>query len=809
MNRRFSIESAARRLPRRRLVPLLAAVVVVAMAWSPVAALPYPTTREDFRLPGTQPLTVTDPFALPSACSPCHSNYGQPSVEPFRNWKGSMMAHSGRDPLMLAALAVANQDLEHSGETCLRCHMPKGWLEGRSTPEDGTAINAGDREGVQCTICHRLVDPFAAPENPPQDGPILAGLSQPVPILSSAMMVVDPLDRLRGPFDIVADLGSDPHAPTRPTLVSPFHESAELCGVCHNVGNPAFTRNMSGEYDLNALDTPGDPTLAFPEQSTYDEWAASTYAATGVLAPQFGRNQSVVSTCQSCHMPDVSGRDANGGVTRDDVPLHEFVGGNAFIPKILPFHPAFGAEVDASLLASTVDKATAMLRRAAKLSLDLAGGTLTVRVTNESGHKLPTGYPDGRRMWLHVRAFDMNRAVVFESGRYVFSTADLVGYGAAPMDPGYDPYLHVWEAVYSISPALAVTLGVAPGSSQHLVLNNVREKDNRIPPLGFTNAAYEAFDGEPVGASYADGQNFDEVAYPVGANAVQAEVTLYYQTASREYVDFLRDENLTNAAGNILHDLWEDHDKSTPIAMAQGFFEADRSVVNNCHKTIAQEEDRFAKKYMKEWDKCFATRVRGLTCDATGRDARIAAAEAKLRSKIGGPKDRRCAGANLTPVTLGHGTSCPVPCASIVLFDMTDLASCSVCMTTALGDAALDAAYGADPPALPAPLPAGARSCQSKLAKAATGLATEWTRALGRCEQQNLASGGPPASCVLDPEGAIARAQAKAGSKVASCGAFSGLAGCGAAGALPAVQQCVNDAFTTVAPDYTRVAYPR
>ena len=86
-----------------------------------------------------------------------------------------MMAQSGRDPLMLAALAVANQDLAHSGETCLRCHFPKGWLEGRSAPEDGTAMTADDRQGVQCCVCHRLVDPVAAPENPPEDGPILAG----------------------------------------------------------------------------------------------------------------------------------------------------------------------------------------------------------------------------------------------------------------------------------------------------------------------------------------------------------------------------------------------------------------------------------------------------------------------------------------------------------------------------------------------------------------------------------------------------------------------------------------------------------
>src|SRR5690606_28292770 len=161
--------------------------------------------------------------------------------------------------------------------------------------------------------------------NPAEDGAILAGLADPVPMFGNAMMVVDPEDRLRGPFDLIADLGVDPHLPGRSTLISPFHTSSAMCGTCHNLRHPAYTRHdVTGEYELNALDTPGDPTKGFPEQSTYDEWLASEYATTGVYAPQFGGNQEIVSTCQDCHMPRVSGKDASLGLTRDDVPLHTF-----------------------------------------------------------------------------------------------------------------------------------------------------------------------------------------------------------------------------------------------------------------------------------------------------------------------------------------------------------------------------------------------------------------------------------------------------------------------------------------------------
>src|SRR5690606_20075665 len=130
-------------------------------------------------------------------------------------------------------------------------------------------------------------------------------------------------------------------------------------------------------------------------------------------------------------------------------------------------------------------------------------------------------------MWLHVRAYDARRNLVLESGRYVYATAELSGYGVEPPHPSYDPYLHVWEAEQGISPAVAALVDKPAGRSFHLSLNNVRLKDNRIPPRGFTNAAYEAFDGHPIGATYADGQHWDDVVYPVGPSAVRAEVTLY------------------------------------------------------------------------------------------------------------------------------------------------------------------------------------------------------------------------------------------------------------------------------------------
>jgi hypothetical protein len=43
---------------------------------------------------------------------------------------------------------------------------------------------------------------------------------------------------------------------------------------------------------------------------------------------------------------------------------------------------------------------------------------------------------------------------------------------------------------------------------------------------------------------------------------------LYYQTTSKEYVEFLRDENVTDNWGQTMYDLWNTNGKSAPILMA-------------------------------------------------------------------------------------------------------------------------------------------------------------------------------------------------------------------------------------------------
>lgn len=771
-------------------------------------ASPYPTTMRDFLAPGTQPLVLDHPISDPSPCTNCHSDYNQDEVEPYRNWAGSMMAQSGRDPLFWAALAVANQDADHSGETCLRCHLPGGWLQGRSSPEDGSQMTAADREGVQCNICHRMVDPLGIAGAPAEDAAILAALSEPVTTFANAMMVIDPQDRMRGPFDVVADNGGDPHLPNRSTLISPFHQSADLCGTCHDLRNTMFTRDGNGDYIINELDEPGNPDEGFPEQLTFTEWKLSEFATNGVVDARFGGNNPLLTTCQDCHMPDVTGRDAKNAPIRDDMPLHSLLGANTFIPRVLPHHPIFGEEVDAALLERSAAAATDFLQRSADLSTHLENGELAVRIINRTGHKLPTGYPEGRRMWLHVRAFDGDDNLVLESGRYVFATATLVGAEAEPGDADYDPELEIFQVRMGMTEDWAAEVGKAAGKSFHLVLSNVILEDRRIPPRGYDEAAFAAVGAEPVGADFADGEYWADAVYDV-PGAERAEVTLYYQTASREYVEFLHDENTTNASGPILFDLWEEHGKSEPVAMARSVVTAEKKIEASCVKNVDRTQAKYLKSWTKTWNTCLLRETRGLSCDTATRDAKLTSARADIASRIGGLRDSKCAGEGLTGQSLGHQAVCPAPCSwTNTLNTVEDLGTCAQCLAEAYGGVALESAYGEAPPIFPiTTLSRDAQKCQLLLAKSAEKEALGWAREISRCEAERPA-GNTSLNCQTNRAAALAKLALKTEKRLSRCRDWTGLAGCGATGNATHAAACIANNLAASIDDFTAAAYP-
>ncbi len=545
-------------------------------------ALPVPAAaRGEFTAGGTQP-AVTSPTLPPGACRGCHGDYDPAeNLEQYDTWAGSMMANAGRDPLFWAAVDVANNDLAGVGEFCLRCHAPTAFLAGRVTPPEGSADGCAldgeldqpnnDFAGVSCHFCHRMM---VNPDPPPGEDSVY---------FENAKAWID--DEFcngpgtgpcrRGPYDY----SGDDVPPLHDWAFSPYHQSSDLCGNCHNVTSPA----------LNLIDEDGTDTgVPYPIERTFKEWQQSDFAVDG----------DGFATCQNCHMPDAEVDPAYACLQAEnnrtgDLPMHRMAGGNAWIPEVLRGdYPALGRDAE---LANTAAWALDLLLNQsatvelAAISPPVAGGGLTVevRVTNLTGHKLPTGYPEGRRMWLHVAARDGADDLIWESGAYDGATGELTE------DEQIKIY-HVEPGIWNRNGTGECDAADGGGNPIfHFVLNNCFVVDNRIPPLGFTGG--DDLETRPVGYVYpetAPGSgvlvHYDRTAYaiPIPAAAVApitVEATLYYQTASREYVEFLRDQAVTHdfpddciprtdglpgmSRGELLHDMWTRYDRSPPVAM--------------------------------------------------------------------------------------------------------------------------------------------------------------------------------------------------------------------------------------------------
>jgi len=579
------------------------ATVASLLAWSPVPV------KDDQLLfmPGSQPGSAN----LESAgrCDNCHGGYNT-SVEPAFNWRGSMMAHAARDPLWQACRTVALQDSiwalgnPNAGDLCIRCHTPAGWLGGRSDPANGTALTPTDlNEGVSCDACHRSLDPMHALQQArlgaettalgqteaaktyTQDGSVLAtiklfagdALYDPATSLpkyhsagyveaTSGQYFIDPGNAKRGPR---ADA-----APKHQFFYSRFHKTQYVCGTCHDVSNPVLAQVL-GELGLPEKKAAG---FYMHVERTFSEFQLSAYGrGTGALAdPKIGVGN--VDTCQDCHMRDVTGYAANkaGILLRSDLALHDQTGGNAWMSGILASTDATGTAYDAfnhSVLSGTrfpgasVDVTGLQGRGAALLAgksralqqLQMAASVdkiedteahLLLRVRNNTGHKLISGFPEGRRMWLNVQFRDAAGAPIpaVEVNPYapLTITRDAQGnpiYGSGGILTNTDD-----DLVYEAETTSELT---GEAKTFHFVLATGRHKDNRIPPRGFDIANAAARLATPVwagqdvpgyftAAEYAGG--YDEVVIPKPIGAAGWTATLYYQSTSKEYIEFLRNE---------------------------------------------------------------------------------------------------------------------------------------------------------------------------------------------------------------------------------------------------------------------------
>ncbi len=288
-------------------------------------------------------------------CGTCHQ-------EIYAQWRTSAMARSWDDPIYRALLKKASEATDGAVDNfCTGCHTPVGLTTGKIT----SAVNRASVEetaeshpmpGVDCEACHNINARTG---------------------IDNGAYVLAP--RSRGGRPTKYGPRSDAESPYHETVYSELHTRSDFCGTCHNVTHP---------FNGVAI------------ERTYDEWLESEYAVKGI-------------DCQSCHMAGFKGKAAIMGPERDDVASHWFAGANATLLS------HFGDDEAAQM-------GSRMLQSAAQIEIveqpqSLAPGELanfTVEVHNTgAGHKLPTGFPEGREVWIDFEVSDATGKSVYRLGQ--------------------------------------------------------------------------------------------------------------------------------------------------------------------------------------------------------------------------------------------------------------------------------------------------------------------------------------------------------------------------------------------------------
>ena len=493
---------------------------------------PIPANRAD--RPSTH--AAVGLFTHSENCIACHNNLSTVAGEDVSigtAWRSTIMANAARDPYFHAS--VRRETLNHPSRSrdiqdeCAACHVPmaqkNAHLAGRlaTVLADPSGLEPDARErlardGVSCTVCHQITND---------------GLGSTASFNGNFRLPAARPDGIRevfGPFAVDRGRHTIMRSATGFEQVeAPHVRQSELCATCHTLITTAFDRE-------------GRVIGSLPEQMNYQEWRQSAF---------YDEKRS----CQSCHMPRAAGPVRVSSVLgdeRDGLSRHAFIGGNAFMLRLLNrFREALNVEAPQNELEATARLTEQQLRRDTA-TLDVSAPRTTdqfvefdVTVRNLTGHKFPTGYPS-RRVWLHVRVLGADGRPLFESGALT-SAGAIVGNDNDDDGRVFEQHYDVIDRADQVQIYESVLGDAASRPTTGLLSAITYLKDNRLLPRGFDKATADAAIGV-FGAAREDGTfsgGSDRVLYrvsrPTGQRWTRIEVELNYQPIGYRWAHNLAD----------------------------------------------------------------------------------------------------------------------------------------------------------------------------------------------------------------------------------------------------------------------------
>lgn len=495
------------------------------------------------------PAFASNHYSGSAVCATCHTDAstGEDNImiiqdeSGFRDvsigkaWETSLMANSTRDPYWHAVVASELHKYpnlaDEINDTCTRCHAPMAndiakkeglslqvfdtgseangdFKQGIYSMDDTNELFNHAMDGVSCSLCHQIADDGNLgtdqgmsggwvvneyPEENIKDRPAYGQYANP----DKAYM------RLQGEYT---------------PAFGAHMSSSETCGSCHNL--------KTEPVDKNGQLVPG--ITHFAEQMVYTEWENSSFDDGG----------SQATSCQGCHMPKVEQSlliaTAGASGKRDNFAEHTFLGANTVMQDMLKnFSEELGVsdDVTAADFEESIVRNRAFLKTSASLELQntsLVDNKINVdvKITNLTGHKLPSGY-HSRRAYLHVLVIDSTGEVVYENGK-IRADGSILGVSEDANPNSYELHYDKITSATQVQVYQGIT-GDANNDITHSLLAATQFlKDNRLTPAGFDkNSVPEDVAVKGVATTDNDFNNgTDTVSYEIAVDGTAPYTTL-------------------------------------------------------------------------------------------------------------------------------------------------------------------------------------------------------------------------------------------------------------------------------------------